>query len=65
MVQLMPLLPDHLLHHVNPRWIKLSGANLPVLEKRPLNGCLSTAVTVTVSHLTVDTVQPAASCPVL
>jgi len=32
MVQLMPLLPHHLLLHENPDWFNLSGASLPKLS---------------------------------
>jgi len=31
-VQLMPLLPHHLLLHQNPDWFSLSGAGLPRLS---------------------------------
>ena len=44
-VQLMPLPPDHFLLHYKPDWFNLSAAcrllTQVVLEKRPLNGCLS------------------------
>jgi len=43
MVQLMSLLPHHLLLHRNPEWFEPFWCQLThvVLEKRPLNGCLS------------------------
>jgi len=42
MVQLMPLLPHHLLPHKNPDWFSLCCRLTPVvLEKRLLNRCLS------------------------
>jgi len=39
MVELMPLPPDHLLHHLNSDWFNLPGAGLTRLswKKGPLN----------------------------
>jgi len=54
MVQLMRLPRHHLLLHYNSEWFNLSGAGLVVthvlLEKRPLNECLSVCLSVCLSE---------------
>jgi len=58
MVLLMPLPPSCLVLHYNPDWFNLSGGcwlTQVVLEKRPLNGCVSVCLIIKFNMLYLHT----------